>query len=282
LGAAEGAGTDDNGQLPFVATAQYSSPEYLFRLVPQGPDLWRGLTYYQIGGVLHDLIMRRPLFADRVTNENKYLIAYAVANETPELHLGGVEDELVLLARDCLDKDLARRLSLVSWKRLTLNDELASLDAARKRLGLGSVSSNVNSSTATNVDEHMHNLIEVAKQLRVQIDSIFREEGFPSAARTISKAGDDAASLKVTFRPPEGLKVSREIELEFRLVAPLGSTLCQVECREVQSESEAIGAIAISAPIPDIELLRSRLTAVVIRDYEHAVSDVTRVIGETR
>ncbi len=40
----DGIGTDQEGQLPFVATAQYSSPEYMFRLNPPGPDLWRGLT----------------------------------------------------------------------------------------------------------------------------------------------------------------------------------------------------------------------------------------------
>src|SRR5579871_5557044 len=46
----DGGGSDQGGQLPFVATARYSPPEYMFRLVPPGPDLWRGLTFYQLGG----------------------------------------------------------------------------------------------------------------------------------------------------------------------------------------------------------------------------------------
>src|SRR6185503_4141522 len=56
-----GIGTDHEGQLPVVATARYSPPEYLFRLVDPSPELWHALTVYQLGGLLHDLIMREPL-----------------------------------------------------------------------------------------------------------------------------------------------------------------------------------------------------------------------------
>jgi|SRR4051812_29785194 serine/threonine protein kinase len=59
-----GAGTDQEGQLPFVATARYSSPEYMFRLIPSGRELWRALTFYQLGGLLHDLITKELLFED--------------------------------------------------------------------------------------------------------------------------------------------------------------------------------------------------------------------------
>ncbi len=57
-----GSGTDDDGQLPFVATARYSSPEYMFRLMPPGPELWRALNFYQMGGLIHDLVAGEPLF----------------------------------------------------------------------------------------------------------------------------------------------------------------------------------------------------------------------------
>lgn len=111
-------GTDQGGQLPFVATAQYSSPEYMFRLVPSGPDLWRGLTFYQLGGLLHDLIMKKRLFEEVVQKsvENRYLIAYAVATNIPVIsHDGSVPLDLVLLARRALEKDLSRRLGSVEW-----------------------------------------------------------------------------------------------------------------------------------------------------------------------
>ena len=57
-----GLGTDHDGQLPFVATARYSPPEYLFRLLDPSPELWHALTVYQLGALLHDLIMREALF----------------------------------------------------------------------------------------------------------------------------------------------------------------------------------------------------------------------------
>ena len=39
-----GVGSDHNGQLPVLATARYSPPEYLFRLVEPGPELWHALN----------------------------------------------------------------------------------------------------------------------------------------------------------------------------------------------------------------------------------------------
>jgi eukaryotic-like serine/threonine-protein kinase len=59
-----GDATDHGGKRPFIATAQYSSPEYLFRLEAPSPQLWSALTLYQLGGALHDMVMRRPLFND--------------------------------------------------------------------------------------------------------------------------------------------------------------------------------------------------------------------------
>ncbi len=114
----DGIGTDQEGQLPFVATAQYSSPEYMFRLNPPGPDLWRGLTFYQLGGLLHDLIMKERLFADVIqrSSENRYLIAHAVATRIPSiLNDGSVPLDLVLLAQRALEKDAAHRLASVEW-----------------------------------------------------------------------------------------------------------------------------------------------------------------------
>ena len=53
-------GTDHGYALPFVATAQYSSPAYLFRDGEPTEDMWKALTFYQLGAVLHDLLMQYP------------------------------------------------------------------------------------------------------------------------------------------------------------------------------------------------------------------------------
>jgi len=109
-------GTDHGSLKPFIATNQYSSPEYLFRTLPPSAELWLALTFYQIGGVLHDLIARKPLFHDAAQTGNRYAVSYAVQTEIPSLDLyADVPGELRALTLHCLTKDPKRRLQLVSW-----------------------------------------------------------------------------------------------------------------------------------------------------------------------
>jgi serine/threonine protein kinase len=108
-----GIGTDDSG-LPVVATARYSPPEYLFRLLESGPSSWHALDVYQLGGLLHDLIMRRCLFYFEYeqSRENRYRFAWTVATVTPNLDATDVDQDLVFTARRALDKNWERRSKL--------------------------------------------------------------------------------------------------------------------------------------------------------------------------
>lgn len=109
-----GVGTDHDGQLPVLATARYCSPEYLFRLLEPGPELWHALTIYQLGALLHDLIARVPLFQPEyeASATNRYRFAWLVANRIPRLRASDVDADLLLLASRALDKDWQRRSSL--------------------------------------------------------------------------------------------------------------------------------------------------------------------------
>ena len=109
-----GIGTDEGGQLPIVATARYSPPEYLFRIVPPSAELWHALDVYQLGGLLHDLIMRQPLFEReyQLSRRNRYRFAWIVATSEPEVVAADVDADLVLLARRALDKNWERRSQL--------------------------------------------------------------------------------------------------------------------------------------------------------------------------
>jgi serine/threonine protein kinase len=105
--------TDAEGIQAFVGTLQYSSPEFLLRQEEDSPDGWRALTFYQIGGVLHDLIMRRPLFTEFA---NPYArLVNAVQFVTPEIQNSAVPPYLVELARCCLLKNWRTRLMLLDW-----------------------------------------------------------------------------------------------------------------------------------------------------------------------
>lgn len=116
-----GDGTDHDNQLPVVATSRYTPPEYLFRLQDPGPDLWHGVDVYQLGGLLHDLIMREPMFSAEyaASSENRYRFAWIVAMIDPIVRAADVDADLVLLARRALDKNWQRR------RLLRLHDFLA-------------------------------------------------------------------------------------------------------------------------------------------------------------
>lgn len=111
--------TDHGLRRPFIASAQYSSPEYLFRLKEPSPEMWRALTIYQLGGVLHDLLTRRPLFDEIVKAENKFALAMAVLTKVPSL--AGTSASVktwAVVAANCLVKDPDLRLALVDIKRI--------------------------------------------------------------------------------------------------------------------------------------------------------------------
>ena len=116
-----GLGTDHGNQLPVVATSRYTPPEYLFRLQDPSPEFWHGVDAYQLGGILHDLIMREPMFSNEYasSSENRYRFAWIVATVVPVIRADDVDADLVLLARKALDKKWERR------RLLRLNDFLA-------------------------------------------------------------------------------------------------------------------------------------------------------------
>jgi serine/threonine-protein kinase len=140
----EASATDRPHLRPFVATAQYSSPEYLFRLDEQTPRLWKGLNLYQVGAVLHDLIMKSALFQDEVSLGNRWLVARAVLTKTPSFadqNPGRLACLKALSAR-CLVKDLETRLQIVSWNDFEMEgspDRLTRLHARLERRGAGAL-----------------------------------------------------------------------------------------------------------------------------------------------
>lgn len=134
--------TDHSNQRPFLATAQYSSPEYLFRLDEPTAKLWRGLNIYQVGAVLHDLIKKEPLFKHEMSLGNRWLVARAVLTKQPTFS-DPVPNRLLALkalASRCLIKDLDTRLQVVGWEDFLLEGANDPVGALRGRLAKGSIS----------------------------------------------------------------------------------------------------------------------------------------------
>lgn len=125
--------TDDNEQKVFVGTLRFSPPELLYRKEEDSVEGWRAVTFYQLGAVLHDMIMRRQLFHD-VTDPYAALVD-AVRDNIPEIAAEDVNNNLILLARSSLVKNPKERLSITNWEQfLKPIKESESIDSIKERI----------------------------------------------------------------------------------------------------------------------------------------------------
>jgi serine/threonine protein kinase len=125
--------TDQGDQLCFVGTLQYSPPELLFREEEDDSiEAWRAITFYQLGAVLHDLLMRKPLF-DQFKNPYARLVR-AVERQIPQVDAPEADADLRLLAQNCLAKVPSQRLDTVKWEDFSQPKVVDPLDAARRRI----------------------------------------------------------------------------------------------------------------------------------------------------
>jgi len=106
------AGLTDLDARVFIGTLRYSSPEFLRREEMDSEEGWRALSFYQVGAVLHDILMRKELFEEH--SEPFARLVEAVQSVNPDVH--GADLELVRLCKNCLVKDPAVRLQLVDWE----------------------------------------------------------------------------------------------------------------------------------------------------------------------
>jgi serine/threonine protein kinase len=95
----------------FLATKRYSPPELLGGAKLQGELPWRAVTFYQLGGLLHDMLMRRKLFAELAGDR---LVA-AIGTVTPAIDTDAEFPQLSRVARVALSKRAGDRLSSLTW-----------------------------------------------------------------------------------------------------------------------------------------------------------------------
>lgn len=98
----------------FIGTHQYSPPEMIHGREEKSLEGWRAITFYQIGAVLHDLIVRKPIFHHATARHADLVLA--INHEQVEVVSNEVGDLLCSLATRCLVKNPLERLDLVSWE----------------------------------------------------------------------------------------------------------------------------------------------------------------------
>ncbi len=215
-----GVGTDHEGQLPVVATARYSPPEYLFRLLEPGPDLWHALNVYQLGALLHDLIMREPLFETEYLKsvENRYRFAWVVATIDPTVQASDVDRDLMLTARRALDKNWKRRSAL------TLEGFLAD-SAVRKVNALQVLGIAIDHGSIQKMDDlttRLQRVREAADDLQEAFTEHLRKNGV-TAVHDVRPGPHDTSKLIVfSWTAPAALAAAPqqvELHVEMQLLA---------------------------------------------------------------
>lgn len=164
--------TDSDGIAHFIGTLQYSSPEFLLREELDTPDGWRALTFYQIGAVLHDMIMRKPIFQNESEPYGRLVVA--IKEIDPIIVADSIDQELIHLAKCCLLKKPAQRLNLLSWNSFYKeNEQVTAKSRIMKIIQLNKSKNDTNTGiedeeTASN--ELKHRVIDVLKtSIRVML-----------------------------------------------------------------------------------------------------------------
>jgi serine/threonine protein kinase len=210
--------TDADGIQSFVGTLQYSSPEFLLRKEEDTLEGWRALSIYQIGGVLHDLIMRRPLF-EEYTNPYARLVN-AVQNNTPNVSSTTVPAYLVEACQAALVKNPATRLELVSWDSFRPPKKAAAGTAARERVTKRSILNQAIAVTEVSTASGRDDLFEATVNLiKVEARRIRSGNTDVLPPLTVTRVPRDCNVVTIGFRPapqqglPTGLTLEVEVEI---------------------------------------------------------------------
>ena len=178
----------------FVGTLRYGPPEFLLRKEEYSVEGWRAVTFYQLGAVLYDLIMKERIF--EAFAEPYPRLVMAVEHEIPTINSKEVPEELILLAKNCLNKDPAIRLKYLSWGDFELKTSMptaamSAKERVRRRLaGTGTEAERASAErnrlmlrAVQEVQSRLHNLIKsgwASSEMFCPIECIEHSEIEPS------------------------------------------------------------------------------------------------------
>ncbi len=273
-----GIGTDHEGQLPVVATARYSPPEYLFRLLEPGPELWHALTVYQLGALLHDLIMREPLFQAEYlkSTENRYRFAWIVATVDPKVEADDADRDLILTARRALDKNWQRRSALTPEGFLA--DAAVRKANAFRLLGITSDRGSLQESDDLAV--RLQRVREIANDLQQAFTEHLRKNGV--TAYHDMRPGPHDTSKMIVFEwnaPVPELDTLQRIELEVQLQLLAQRNVHRFGIGVKLSVQEEDHARSVSMALPELQdsaEVGQRLLGDLVETFGQLAIDITR------
>lgn len=206
--------TDGTAGKEFIATLRYSSPTYLFRDDDGSPESLKALTFYQLGGVLHDLIMKEELFAGRSKPWTR--LVRAIQQETPRVDRDGVNPRLCILARNCLVKSDDARLAAVDWEDFTLPVlEAENIDRLRRRVlrRIPPDDPSVQESESSTEDS----ISDALGVLRALVRAICSSDVFPPIVFAEPTQANGIGELRLTLSADEHRRLDRSITVCFKV-----------------------------------------------------------------
>ncbi len=197
--------TDNSEETPFLGTKRYAPPEFLLRKEDKSTDGWRAITYYQLGSVLHDLIMKKPLFWECSSPEAALI--EAVINNTPTIVSDEVDIQVKTLASNCLVKDPKLRCELINWDSFDITETDTSLtveqaeDRINKRIKRMQKEIKVKQPMEVSVKNFLN-------EIQYEIREIFRnfiiqDSHFPPVTADLITYQDDSPLIFMKFKKNE-------------------------------------------------------------------------------
>ncbi|WP_448093660.1 protein kinase domain-containing protein [Pseudomonas lini] len=205
----------DVDQRIFIGTLRYSSPEFLRREEEDTIEGWRAVTFYQIGAVLHDLMMKKVLFAE--FSEPFPLLVEAVKSETP--HIVSENNRAVLLATRCLVKSPATRLELVDWSDFNMaenpvSDALARLERINQRQRCAREAPITGSNAGWEADRRLkHFLDDLTKRFETRVAALLNGAACFPLRTTRSEKSPEQRTCTVCL----GFEQAPDLGLPYRL-----------------------------------------------------------------
>ena len=221
-----------DGQRLFVGTLQYSSPEFLLRDEEDDEQGWRALSIYQVGAVLHDLIMRRPIFDEFVTPYAA--LVNAVQHEQPNVASETVPSYLLDACRMALVKDPAKRLSLIGWDGFRPPVATSVADEARQRIGRRLLLADASTDGVTDRGPATRELLEtVIEGLKVELRRIRQANATIMPPLEITRGSKKAPVVLLKMNPSAEFKLACELRFEMLM------SVIDVESQAVQLDAHA-------------------------------------------
>jgi eukaryotic-like serine/threonine-protein kinase len=251
--------TDVDGQRVFVGTLQYSSPEFLLRDEEDDATGWRALSIYQVGAVLHDLIMRRPIFEEFV---NPYAaLVNAVQHELPNVASETAPSYLVDACRMALVKDPAKRIGLAKWDSFRPPRSMPAADEARKRVGQRILLAKSEAPLAKNNAASARELLDtVIEGLKIEVRRIRQANASLIPPVEVARAARRSPILVIQLKPSESLQLLSG----FRL-----NVVVEVIDVDAQAIIVQIAAATSDVPIdeiPAVEVFKGPYSSAAISD----------------